>query len=798
MRRLFVIFRRTAAPGHRPRNPFKAGMSSKAAHLGVSTWRVQARVNAVIKSVLRGPPAPMPVGSGVDPEQFNQALRWLRCPELVAFANCFKDRGVVVPAVAEGLAAEVKRRIEGTALQETRGARGGVSGSASPSLSKGKLQRSAIEPESLRDLSPQEVAAITFAYGKLVPRLPSSAYQPLFSSIAAGVKADVWDFSPLQAALVGVSLADAGMHLEEALPLLVRRVLSTLHACGVDELRYLVHACARLPANNLTHDEVLLLAERVEAAASASDVRAPRLAHIAISWLQLRAPTTAWPHYSRALQATCARLSLPLPYDAPAFRLAYPLPPAGLAHAVRALLNEGLWTEPALTPDAVRNVIGMLVRIDRNLASSGCEINLADWAEVLSSVAEFCRESRAPSGRRSRTGVAFALAESSQTSSTEELPAWAMGVLSYVARQAPERSGNPSTESVLTMLGLIQRYPPSPVVGPQFFRWCAEHLADHAGAMRDAGTRAEVVQGVLPHLPDEERVRFLKGMFGSSMGVSTPRPEAITAWPSDSGPTATKPVQQLLRAEDGHTKLPLGVSLAVERAVPGRVAPEPPVAETVSKEHGNGTPATPRARLWDQISATPVVASSHQVDDSSSVPQESLSGSLERDNKAAGAVFETAVAAQADVAAVEAMSSESVMIPKAEADAGVAPAGDIQNLRDQLQAALQRVEEIESRLQQRESEMSVSTDIQRSPEISALDSLIGLPQKISSWAGEAFHSEPDRRPQGLHPAAAPLRLRSFSFDDIRRAEASRDGSRRVRALMPADRVPMCPWPIPPK
>lgn len=148
--------------------------------------------------------------------------------------------------------------------------------------------------DALLAASPREVAAVVYAYSKLDPQLPE--YSAVFDAAAVGILRRAWTLSRLQAVLIGTAFADTQQRLSDALPAVLGPVLRELvedpdAAPTADELRYLLHACTRLPEPGPASDEVQALwlcTRRVLPTLSFQ-----RTSHLAVSWLCIRPPPLA-------------------------------------------------------------------------------------------------------------------------------------------------------------------------------------------------------------------------------------------------------------------------------------------------------------------------------------------------------------------------------------------------------------------------------------------------------------------------------------------------------------------------
>jgi len=257
----------------------------------------------------------------------------------------------------------------------------------------------------------------------------------------------------LEAGLIGTALVDVRVHLSDTLPAVVRPALQDLQEGGhaaatIDELRYLLHACVHLPSPGIKLGEVEVLAALTQKLVAGANFA--KTAHIAVNWLQIRAPAKAKQHHLDALGAACSRL---LEFGEKPTHPAHPLLVSNLSSALASLLaREGQKDLPPITPPLVRDITGALVMMTRGLLSQaetrptrGQALSFSDWVEIMRTVTDFCADHGSDSSR--------------------SLPMWAAQALGFTARRAHKPLAQdvaPNLETLHTMLRLLRRYKAKP------------------------------------------------------------------------------------------------------------------------------------------------------------------------------------------------------------------------------------------------------------------------------------------------------------------------------------------------
>lgn len=756
--------------------------------------------SAVFKAVVHGPHGPAPAAWGVEPADFQRALPWFLWRELVTFANHFGQRGMVKEEIAAELAAEIRRRMgpHGKELEGT---------STSSAAAKAMASRWAQEP--------REVVAVVYAFSKLVPQRPE--YAPVYDGVACGLQRGAWRLSRLQAALIGTALADVDLHLADALPAVVLPVIHELcdsadarAKISVDELRYLVHACVKLPRPGLKAEEVDVLAScsrrLVDGATFAT------AAHLTASWLQLRPPPGAKKAHQDALHAVCGQLFAQRPTNP-----AHPLPAAGLAPAIAGLLaRESQREPPPLTPPKFRQVVLALVQISRGLrsenASKSRSLSLGDWAEIAWLAVEFC-EAHAVAG-----------AAGQGAASARQLPGWAAEMLGHVFSSTHQHTGpdipSADLDTVLSLLRLMRRYDVRPAPRRHFFTWASMRIVEHFEAGRaDPVTLAAAVGELVPRLPEQERSQLTRVLLASANTAGgAPPPRARP--PARPEPPAPPP--RLFAGGSGPRQPPA--------PAPDVTLARAPAGAAAAAVCGGGRAAG--AGLWGLLAdagAPPSAAMQALAPTPRTAPgKESSAATL------AGLALEprSVLQAQAEAATAEpvlavapagAREPESVQAQAQPVVEGVKEAAGVRELRVHLEHALQRVEALEARLEEESRRRVEAAAAAASPAGAvcagppANGAGAAVPPRappLGGWEPDAlFHSgvgdaECMGRIPGIGsvgtggnhssapamPAGPPVYLhRPFIFEEFRRAQSRQLQSERLRVLCPPDHFPM--WPL---
>lgn len=761
----------------------------------------------VYKAVIKGPQAPAPAAWGVELSEFQKALPWLQWRELVAFAMHFGRHGNVREDLAVELARELGKRL------------------APPVASE-------LSHATFTQRSPQEVSAVTYAFSKLAPQKPG--YSSIYDAVALGIIRGAWRFSTLQSAHIGAALADADAHLADVLPAVVRPVIQRIEhdadahaALTADELRYLLHACVKIPGPGLMANETEVLANSTKRLIGSTNF--PVAAHLTVSWLQIIPPAEAKKAHQDALRVACLQLSKEVPKNP-----AHPLPAAGLAPAVASLLaRESEYSPPPLTPPKLRGIVGGLVLISKGLRSEAAikgrkSLNLSDWTEIAWLVAEFCElhEGRTDIGSDDLDAKSVA---SQAGSKQRPLSGWVGAMLGYIFSHPDHlyagRSAPADLDTVLSLLRLLQRYKPWGTPPPRFFVWAAKRIEDHhqAGSV-DAAAFAEAVSHVVPRLPSVERERFTRVLLA---GAATPvssyvsRVQALQPVHSDETlPASPAPVQR--------PRLLIGAVPAASETISTSAVTVAATSPSVLSSHtlpaGRSTPRRPR--LWDLLSESTVKTDSLNRDSSEI---SSVLGNTAADSSAAKNLDEVVIAS-ADVsqviAATIAKAPESVAEPAVEPATGdftptiaststpAEPLHRMDELQAKLERALQRVEALEARLEETEQRQAVQhmpgeklgCSEQTGPSFGAWepddlfsDTVMGTSKKqtLPGMNGVKSVSEKAQEHVSMQhagAAAAPLYFhRPFVFEEFRRANSSRLQNERLRVLVPPDHFPT--WPL---
>ncbi|CAK0869022.1 unnamed protein product [Prorocentrum cordatum] len=810
--------------------------------------RAAQQASKTLKAVLDGPGTPAPAGWGVDLGAVQQSLPLFRASELVALANHFGQRREVVGDIAAEVAAEAGRRIC------PRAAVGG----AEPQVARPEGHR--LDPAAHKDaaavwsLSAREVSFVVFSFSKITPQLPEFAC--VYEAVGRGVLAGAWNFTRLQAGLVGTALADSGCCLEDALPALLRPRLAELvaeregaHEMVVDELRYLVHACASLPEHSRVdvHEVEALAARTRELVVSANFAKA---AHLVVGWLQLEVPLGSKRAHLEALRSCCDQLHGLKPHYP-----AHPLPSGGLAPAMAQLLAREKDLQgrgPPLTPPALRSLTHALVEISRGARWEAVRrsrsLSFDDWAEISQLVVGFCDAHRAE--------VAADNALRAEASGGRPLPGWAAEALGHTfseAFQQPAPGGAPpDLGALLTALRLLHHYRPFPAPSQAFFAWAAAQVTEHHGRSTAEGgggaaALAEVVGELVPRLPAADRGRLAALLLGArprgrpaavALGLP-PRASDLTAATEGAERPPASPRPRLLAG-------PAAAAPEQVQASPGALGVVPAAAPG---GHSLGAVLAPAAAALSATSSGPGVGARAGGGGSG------LWGLLRPARpEGPGAVLAVAAAAAAEAArppatvAIDAaaarptvsapsehahaevsLSAEAPPAPQAVAGMAAAPGvavapseptegcspSEIDELMESLTSALHRVEALEARLQEREA-------AGRAAELQAAQAAVEAPLPAAAAAA----ASPSRAPvqgsrrwrvadtaladevnaqaaafrgwvpgallQQAGPGAVGCERRAFSFDEFRQTNSAQLQSERLRVLVPPDYYPIFP------
>eukprot|EP00930_Biecheleria_cincta_P067523 TRINITY_DN5416_c0_g1_i2.p1 TRINITY_DN5416_c0_g1~~TRINITY_DN5416_c0_g1_i2.p1 ORF type:complete len:750 (-),score=172.75 TRINITY_DN5416_c0_g1_i2:81-2330(-) len=728
------------------------------------------QASAVYRAVVQSPQGSAPAGWGVETPVFRQALPRLNVGELVNCSRYFGQRGQVVGELAAELAGEVGRRLRSQPDPPSPSEPGAASAAKAVAIEAAGAARS---------MHSHEVTAVAYSFSKLSPQLPE--YALLYDAVAEGLARNAWQLNRLQSALIGTAFADVELRLADALPRVLRPVLSELAASQearetvtVDELRLLVHASVQLPRQSLLASDVEALADCTERLLPKANFAAQ--AHLAVAWLRLEPPAAAKKAHLEALQASCQHLMKHKKSHFPA----HPLPREGLAPAMAALLaREAEQNAPPLTPPAMRDIAKGLAQISWGLqryqssSSQGRSLSIDDWSEILRLVLSFCEAHSA----RATT--------SSSAPSGRVLPSWAAELLYHVLWRAQQQAlpaddapGNlVELESLLTLLRFVRQHESKPQPDAAFFSWAAKLVAAH---QRRAGTPAdlfaEVVSELVPMLPPAERgnvARLLLAGRASTVGVQANLAPLTRHCVLPHAEQASGSVSPRLLAGSAS-------QLAeVKLAGPASQRPEAALEGSAVSHRVGAAPliqAASGGRLWGMLAA-------HANSDSTSlqVGQQRPAASMNLCSKKEEAVAVAELAPTAAAAAAEAQA-------------------ETQRL---LQQALRRVEALEVRLKEQEvaqkkaraSTPKKSPSNRRDEARAEMHEEVGPMQSTleqgGAWLANLFPSPAERIQPS--PAAATLHLhRGFNFEEYRRAQSGRLQAERLRVLVPPDHFPM--WP----
>lgn len=591
---------------------------------------------------------------------------------------------------------------------------------------------------------------------------------------------------------------DVQAHLSDALPAVVRPVLQDLRsrtdadaeALTIDELRYLVHACTRLPSPGIKVEEVELLATHTHRLIGSANFA--KAAHLVVSWLQIRAPAKAKQHYLDVVGVICTRLSGERPTHP-----AHPVLIAGLSPALATLLaREGHRDPPPITPPFVRDIVAALMQISRGLLSQvetrppkGDALNFVDWVGIAHLAAEFCDEH----GRDTNPDA------------SRSLPGWAAETLGFAVLRAHRPLATkavPDLDSMLTILRLLRRYKVNPAPDRQFFVWVAKQLEMHHQTASDSVTLAEIVGELVPRLPPAERGRFALKLFAKAQ----PAPPSGSASKTFDAAIVQEPPTSTRRLLDdtGITRTagvalvtPLSRHASLSRTRTSKASSAPHnMLEVYAK------PTDSRNRLWGTLSPAITFNEVDSAPKSTAVQVEGEAAvhHFETDN----ALEELAVGAESTDDQRQELSSDTV-----------SSQASVKELSLRLEAALQRVEALEAKLGEQSSGLRDDVENLRG-RVVAVEKADATPKEQPRLAEAAVMPKfPSTMPElpNLHsffperevvpydrlhaqppiPSKSTLHLRRpFNFEELRRAQSQNLQNERLRVLVPSD--PQMPFP----
>lgn len=664
-----------------------------------------------------------PAGEGVEMTTLVEALPYFGLNQLVDCASHFGQRGRVIGPVAAEIAAEIGRRLRST--------------DAGVSMSQ--------------NLNAKEVTTAFYAFSKLSPQMPE--YRVFYDAVADGLIERRWQLEGMKAALVGTALADTETRLSDALPAVLQPVLQNLsqsekarEEISVDELRFLVHAAVRLP-NLLSEKEIEALAECTErlVASSAFSVQA----HLAVSWLRLTPPPNAKGVHLNALELCCKMLATHSKSHYPA----HPLPPQGLSPAVEALLaREAEQNAPPLTPPVLQSITKGLVQISWGLQRyqwnhdpSRRSLGIDDWTEIIETLMAFCEAHVA-----------------GKDSGSTRVPLWAREALYHVLWRAQHRRRAKSFDenladmarlkSIRSLLSLLKRYKPSPPADPQFFQW-AERVVRAHQKTGDAVELVTVISELVPFLPDHQRSTLAR------LVMTEPKADTSATWSSATSESASSASSPTFGRSESSESRRMFLDGATSLKAPVVLSSRPELTQTGSAQRSHG-------RLWGMLASPSAAPSESRVKEpASQIPVES---SLKAETEERQHIQ---VTTELREETVEERSST--------------PHAAVEELQEMLRSALQRVEALESRIQDQERQAATKQNEQFDD---ACNKSLGA--ESGNWLTNILTAPAEQ----IQSSAATLHLRrSFIFEEFRKAQSARLQSERLRVAVPPDHFPL--WPI---
>lgn len=424
---------------------------------------------------------PRPYGEGVQSLAFGEVLPFLRWGQLVELSSAFARRGVSEPAFGSLLATEITARLEGHGTE------------------------SANETSKLRQeqASAWEVVAVALAFSKMTPEVPTEIYSGLFSAIADGIRAEEWPFTCGQERMLGVAFAEASVH-ENLLPRLLEGPLSHITGgCGTSvtesELRYGVHAAAKLPSPGINESDAILIAQRIQEMIGSMSFGSR--AHLLISWLKIRVKGEARGSYFEVLATICSHLTAEQQKCFSSHDPTWAFPSGTLA----LVLSEFVAAEQQYHGKALLflpvfpQVVRALVRIQRGKNEN---LDLEEWVSIFQTVSDFCRADASATAQMRADG-------------TTVLPWWAHDVFSYICGAAyRDRLRETGLEPLLQLLRLVGHHKLHKRTLREshkfevFLQWCALRLEKHFDACEDPRAQASILEVYFSLVREAERQSF--------------------------------------------------------------------------------------------------------------------------------------------------------------------------------------------------------------------------------------------------------------------------------------------------
>lgn len=405
---------------------------------------------------------------------------------------------------------------------------------------------------------------------------------------------------------------------------------------------------------------------------------------------------------------------------------------------------------------------------------------LADWAPIASAVVDFCE--------------AHGTAQPELANVPGTLPMWAAGVLGHMASRARQegRDGAQPVDltSLLTLLRLTRRYRPRPAPDSRFFTWVARQLVLHREAgLESEEVLAEAVSELVPRLPETERGQLARLLVASQRAVAQTATSPLMEVGSSAAVDVSVSAKFLKSASSQAQATQSGVKLAQARS--SSDAWEAALAQrSLGKASG---------QLWGLLSEPSPSASSLPADGPARVPMQPLQVSAAAQTEQQQAVLHVAAAPEV---------SDSVQ-------ATAKPERDMDELRIQLEQALDRVGKMEAKLEARllsqesspQSSSSSSRQSRSEPEPDeTMDLAPETPSPFGGFAGSApslgstaFHGGLAGTATSSAQTAQLYLHRPFNFEAFRRANSQQWQAERHRVLVPPDHFPTFPlWPLPQK
>lgn len=707
---------------------------------------------AILKNAVSPGPGqtPRPCGEGVQSSAFREALPFLRWDELVGLASAFERRGVSELAFGSSLAAEIAARLQGHGVEH-----------ADESSKHRQEQASA-----------REVAAVAFAFSKMRPEVPAEMCVGLFSAIADGIRAEEWPFTWGQETVLSVSFAEASVH-EDLLPQLLQNTLRHITKVTESELRYVVHAAAKLPSPGLNEQDAILVAQRIQEMIGSMSFGSG--AHLLISWLKIRVTGEAREPYFEVLGTICSHLTAK---ELKPTRPTWPIPTGTLAY----VLNEFVEAEnkhngePLLSIPVFRQVVGALVRIQRGKNE---KLDLEEWVSILQTVSDFC-------------GAHGSAMAQMRADGTVVLPRWAHDVFSYICGAAyRDRLRETGLDPLLQLLRLVGHHTLHRLQFHEshkvFLRWCAERLENHSDACDDPSARARILEVYLPLVSEEERQSFLHRTRNSDTRLKFFEKASQNLDSID-----LKETRVMLTSEPAVQQSSVSAALGFSAGMAPPTTENAKINGSFSTARASSSAAAPlHQRVWGMLGAAgPVIGSTmaphvvarNGIPQGTGVQQVEIVSPTDAEPVVDNDSFETHESAEALQALASVREMEASF--RQALDASTRGPKELEHLRTELQRFSQRLEVLEKQLATQGSTARENV----------------LISAVKGFAQEIMRSDMSQQSDFTRKSNAKATMdashtgspRTFDFETWRKQQSGLLQQQRERVLIPAERVAVVP------